>query len=512
VPLAEVMATLGLAIDVAMGQPIGQGLGTCLLAVRLAGLLGFDEPLLVRVYDLALLRHSGCTAYAREAFAFLGDEVAFRSQVARLDMANPTEMVPFMLRHLVRTHPPRQLAAVIARVAAAGGASFREATAGACEVAQMLSGRLGLNEETRADLGQVYERWDGKGLPGRIAGERLRLPVRVVQVAEVADLYRRIGDEDAAVAVVRRRAGRALDPQIADRFCHQPRELLAGMDSETLWDDVQAAEPTPARVLTSGRLEDSLVAMAEFADLKSPVTLGHSTGVAELVAGAAERCGLPPADVATLRRAALLHDLGRVSVPAAVWTKPGPLSPGEWEQVRLHPYYTERVVARSPFLAGPGRLASRHHERLDGSGYHRSVAAGQLSMPERLLAAADAYQAMTQRRAHRPALEPSAAARVLRDEVRLGRLCGRAVDAVLAAAGQHVGQRVTRWVAGLTDREVEVLRLVARGLPTRQVAQALTISARTADHHIESIYAKTGVSTRAAVTLFAVQHGLVAER
>jgi HD-GYP domain-containing protein (c-di-GMP phosphodiesterase class II)/DNA-binding CsgD family transcriptional regulator len=376
----------------------------------------------------------------------------------------------------------------------------------------MLSGRLGLDEETRDDLGQVYERWDGKGLPGRVAGERLRLPVRVVQVAEIADLYRRIGGEDAAVAVLRRRAGRALDPQVADRFCQQARELLAGMDSETLWDDVQAAEPTPVRVLTSGRLEDSLVAMAEFADLKSPFTLAHSTGVAELASGAAERCGLPAHDVATLRRAALLHDLGRVSVPAAVWMKPGPLSPGEWEQVRLHPYYTERVVARSPFLAGPGRLASRHHERLDGSGYHRGVAAGQLSTPERLLAAADAYQAMTQRRAHRPALEPSAAARALRDEVRLGRLCGRAVDAVLAAGGQHVGRRVTRWVAGLTDREVEVLRLVAQGLPTRQVARALTISARTADHHIESIYAKTGVSTRAAAALFAVQHGLVGER
>jgi HD-GYP domain-containing protein (c-di-GMP phosphodiesterase class II) len=195
-------------------------------------------------------------------------------------------------------------------------------------------------------------------------------------------------------------------------------------------------------------------------------------------------------------------------VSSLVWEKPGPLSHGEREQVRLHPYYTERVLARPRRLAELGRLAAAHHERLDGSGYHRCVPASLLSPPARILAAADAYRAMTEPRPHRPALAANAAAAALRDDARAGRLDGDAVHAVLTAAG-HAPRRRADHIAGLTARELEVLQLVARGLTTREIARRLVIAPKTADAHIQHIYAKIAVSTRAAATMFAMQHDLV---
>ncbi len=201
-----------------------------------------------------------------------------------------------------------------------------------------------------------------------------------------------------------------------------------------------------------------------------------------------------------------MHDLGRVAVSARIWQKPGPLTADEWERVRLHPYHTERVLGRSPFLAVLAPVAGAHHERLDGAGYHRGSRSAAIAPPGRLLAAADAYHAMTEPRPYRAALPPSQAAATLTDEARAGRLDVDSVAAVLAAAG-HPPVRVAR-PAGLTEREAQVVGLLARGLQTKQVAHALGISTKTADRHVQNAYAKIGVSTRAAVALFAMQHGL----
>ena len=209
-----------------------------------------------------------------------------------------------------------------------------------------------------------------------------------------------------------------------------------------------------------------------------------------------------------IRRGALVHDLGRVAVPVRIWQKAGPLTPDDWERVRLHAYHSERVLTRSEFLAALAPVASFHHERLDGSGYHRGTAAAALTVPARLLAAADTYHAMTEPRPHRAALSPGQAAEAVGREARAGRLDPDAVTAVLEVAGHRV-PRIER-PAGLTEREAEVIGLLARGLQTKQVARALGISIKTADHHIQNAYAKIGVSTRAAAALFAMQHGLTA--
>jgi HD-GYP domain-containing protein (c-di-GMP phosphodiesterase class II) len=269
------------------------------------------------------------------------------------------------------------------------------------------------------------------------------------------------------------------------------------------------AEPAPVRTIETGELDDAFAAVADFADLKSPFLRGHSPGVAELSRRAARAAGLSDTDATTLGRAALLHDVGRVGIPSGIWDRPGPLSAEQWERVRLHPYLSERVLHRCSLFAPFADLAARHHERADGSGYHRGASREQLSLAARLLAAADAYHAMTEERPHRSALSPAAAASQLLDQVDAGRLARVEVDSVLDAAGQSSRPpRVVR-PAGLTEREVDVLRLIALGHANKEVAATLGISPKTVGHHIEHIYAKAGVTTRAGATLFAMEHGLL---
>jgi HD-GYP domain-containing protein (c-di-GMP phosphodiesterase class II) len=279
------------------------------------------------------------------------------------------------------------------------------------------------------------------------------------------------------------------------------------VDAASAWDETLASEPRPHLFLEGESIDRALAAMGDFSDLVSPYFVGHSTGVAVLAMNAARCCRFGVADLTTIRRAALVHDLGRVAVPARIWQEPGALAPDDWEKVRLHAYQTERILHRSPFLAVLAGVASTHHERCDGSGYHRGTAASGLTPRARLLAAADAYQTKIEPRPHREPLAPEQAAAMLTSEVHAGRLDAIAVGAVLEAAGQRT-RRIERPV-GLTARETEIIGLLARGLQTKQIARALGISVKTADNHIQNAYGKIGVSTRAAATLFAMQHGLV---
>jgi len=360
-------------------------------------------------------------------------------------------------------------------------------------------------------LGQAYERWDGHGVPGGLAGEDIALSVRVVTLAQDVVLFFRMGGTRKAINVAKERAGGAHDPHIVEQFCQQAAQLLEGLENEPSWEAVIALEPGSHISLTEDRFDIACRAIADFVDIKSPYTLGHSSGVAELAADAAHLCGLPEADVVTIRRAGMIHDVGRTGVSAGIWGKPGPLTEREWERVRLHPYYTERVFARPSVLAHLGNLASQHHERLDSSGYHRGSPANMLSPSARILAAADVYHAMTEPRPHRPALSPEAAAEELQLDVRAGKLDSKAVKGVLAAAGHRVRSSDRSLVAGLSTREIEVLRLLARGYSKKEIAGILTITEKTVDHHTQHIYTKIDVSTRAAAALFAMQHDLLAD-
>lgn len=276
-----------------------------------------------------------------------------------------------------------------------------------------------------------------------------------------------------------------------------------------IWERYLDSEPKPHARAGDSRIDDVASAFAELADIKSVWMLGHSTGVAALVIRAAEHLSLGDDEIRTLRRAALLHDIGRVSAPNRIWDKPSGLSTPEWEAVRMHAYWTERVLVQSPILRPAAELACAAHERLDGAGYHRRTASAVLSRSARLLAAADAYHAMREPRAYRPAHTADEAAAALLTDVATGRLDREAVHAVLDASGVDVPRARSAWPRGLTDREVEVLRLVARGKSNKEIAAMLDISPRTAQHHVIHIYQKIGVSSRAGAGLFATENDLL---
>lgn len=512
VRLAELMAALSIATDLGMGQPLETALRSCVVAMRLGEALNLDADTLRDVYYQALLRYIGCNSDADALAALMGDELALRHDFAVVDTGRPPEVLGLAMHYLRQAsagEPPYRMAALVARGLLTLPRAMNESFAGHCEVAQRLAGRLGLAESLIVCLGQLYERWDGKGRPRGLKGEEVATAVLVVSLAQDAVVWARIGGPEAAVATVRKRSGGAYHPRMAERFCEEAPTILAGLDEDPTWESVLALEPGGRDCLTDEEFDRACVALADFADMKSPYTLGHSTGVADLAAGAGRRGGLVESDVTALRRAALLHDIGRVGVSAGVWAKERALSEREREQVRLHAYYTDRVLARPEPLERLGALASQHHERLDGSGYHRGILGQALSPSARILAAADAYHAMTEARPHRPAFSPDEAAEEMRREVRAGRLDGDAVHAVLAEAGHRVPRTRRQRPAGLSEREVEVLRLLARGLSNRVMAEQLFVSYDTVKHHVQHIYDKAGVSTRAGATLFAMEHALL---
>lgn len=508
--LAELIASLSFATDLGMGQPMEQALRTCLLSMHAARDTGLRDAALAEVYYLALLRFVGCTADAHEASAASGgDEIADRAGMATVIMGDTPEVLRHLLRHFAAGSPPLTRVRLLTATLAEGSKGAARQISAHCEVAQMLARRMGLPEAIGRDVGATFERWDGKGLPEGLAGDAIPAAARVVSVARDVDVFYRLGGWDLARDALRRRRSRAYDPEVADAFLAQGAGWLAEADTASAWEAALAAEPPPHAVVTEAELDSVLRAFADFVDIKSPFTLGHSSEVAELAAAAASVAGMSAGEVQDIRRAALVHDLGKTGIPNGIWDKAGTLSELEWERVRLHPYLTERILARSPALSRVAQLAGSHHERLDGSGYHRGNAGDALPPASRILAAADAYQAMGQPRPYRPALDEPEREAELRRQVDANRLDAGAVRVVLAAAGHAVRPVVSTWPNGLTDREVEVLRLISRGASNRVVAEVLVISPKTAGRHIENIYAKINVSSRASAALFALQNGLL---
>jgi HD-GYP domain-containing protein (c-di-GMP phosphodiesterase class II) len=508
VRLADLLAALSVATDLGTGHEPEKAIRACLVATELARGLGGTEPEVADVYHTTLLRHLGCSATAHEeAYLFGGDELVSRPVGERTDFGNPRELISMLAAVGRGTGPAR--ARYVARAVANGKRADRTVLGAICEVGARLAERLGLGEGVREGIAQIFERWDGKGVPNRIGGEAIVLGARLAQVAHQAVLFDRLGGPELAVGMIRQRGGRWLDPRAAELFAREGPAILGRLAEVDVWDAVLETEPAPHRTVEPEGLDRLARTFADFVDLKAPFLLGHSSEVAELAAGAGRSLGLGEDEVRDLQRAACLHDLGRAAVSNGVWEKPGPLSAAEREQVRLHAYHTERILSRSSALAPLARTAATHHERLDGTGYHRGSTAAELSVAERILAAADAFQAMTRPRPHREALSPEAAARALGDEARSARLDPECVRAVVEAAGVRAPRVRGPRPAGLSEREVEVLRLLALGHSNRQIARRLSISPRTAEHHVQHVYAKTGLSSRAAAALFALEQGLL---
>jgi HD-GYP domain-containing protein (c-di-GMP phosphodiesterase class II) len=504
---AELVALLSLATDLGMGQPMEHAQRTCLLGLRLADDLSLDDPERAVVYYVCLLAWVGCHADSFELASMFGDDLAARAGAYQYEFVG-LDLLRYLARHLGAGRSPLRRAQAFGSFAVSGWRTVEDFDGTHCAAAGDLALRLGLGREVRDALEHSFERWDGKGGPAGLRGEELALSARLVQLADLTVAWYRLGGVAGAIEVARRRRGTQLDPSLVDRFCEIAPAALPELDATPAWEALIEAEPALRPTLSGRELESAFEAIADFGDLKSPYFAGHSRGVAALVEEAAPRYGLPEGEAITVRRAALVQDIGRLGVSNTIWDKPGPLTRAELERVRLHPYFAERMLARPPLLAELGALAAMHHERCDGRGYPRGLPAGALPASARLLAASDCYQALIEPRPHRPALSPGEAEGELRLEVRAGRLDGDAVNAVLAAAGHRVRRR-RAWPAGLTPREIEVLRLLARGSSSKEIARELVIAPKTARNHVEHIYEKIGARTRSEASLFAMRHGLL---
>src|SRR4051794_19830168 len=504
---AEVVGALSLATDLGTGQPLEHALRTAVLAVRLGELAGASAEELADTYYVSLLHASGCTSNGHEAAQLFGDDIAHRAAFFLVDPINPAEVLEFYRSFVGLGRPPEVRARMIEEAIANAGPRARAGFEMMCEVAQRFAGWLGLGANVEVALEYVFARWDGRGFPD-IAGDAIPLPMRLLHVARDASLFLSAAGADEARAVVQRRAGAAYEPRLADLAARNLDDILAELDEARMWEHAVESEPSPPLFLAGERIDAAFTAIATITGLKSPWLREHSTGVAELAEAAAWRMGLPSESVTLLRRAALAHDLGRVGVSNAIWEKPGPLGFGEWERVRLHPHFSERAFAQSPALAPIGLLAGSHHERLDGSGYHRGTGQA-LDRASRILAAADCYTAMREARPYRPALDAPAAEAELQREAREGRLDPEAVDAVLSAAGHRVAKQARELPAGLTPRELEVLLALVGGGSNQVIGDGLGISAKTVGHHVQHVYEKAGVRSRAAATLWAFEHDLV---
>ena len=506
--LAELLVPLSLVTDIGMGTPDGEAARACVLASELAVKMGLPSDAIADVYYTTLLKHLGCTATAHEEAAHLGgDELATRPLISRTDEARPSELLS-LLRTIGADRSPLERGRIVLGTIT-GMRWGIEVQRAVCEVASVVAERLGMTPTVRSSLAQGFERWDGRGQPNQIKGDAIELPARFAHLATRALAFHELGGADVAIASVRDSRGGWLDPELVSAFEQYGPTLLEQIDEGDPLEAALRVEPQPWRTVEPRGVLEVARGFADMADLKSSFTLGHSPAVAQLVRDTAPRVGLSDSERADLEIAALLHDIGRVGVPSGVWEKGSRLTASDWERVRLHAYYSERTLVRSSQLAHLAPLVGMHHERLDGSGYHRGSRAPEISLASRLLAAADTYQAKTQSRPHRPALSPDAAADAIVREAAEGRLDPDVVAAIAEVAQGRVRRVARSAPAGLTDREVEVLRLVAEGCSNREIADRLVISTRTAEHHVQHIYEKIGLSTRAGATMFALQHELL---
>jgi HD-GYP domain-containing protein (c-di-GMP phosphodiesterase class II) len=503
--LADPLTGLSAIGDLGRGREPGQAARTCFISCRLARSLGTDDAVVREAFYAALLQHIGCVAHAHDSAVLDGGRNIDANAAADMtDFSRPAEILndfltvlspdASLVRRLGLMLPARRMASVVLRTS--------------CEVAESTARRIGLPEGVQTAVRYLSEWHSGKGGFLGAKGEEIPLAARIVPAAFTASLFDLLAGPDAAVAALRARAGRIVDPAVADVFVREGPAVLAELASLDLLRCLRDEEPVPTLRVGDEQLDEMAIAFGEAVDLKMPFTHGSARRAFELVGAAGASLGVDVDIVASARRAAALRDIGKVAISNAVLEKPGPLTELEWEAVRLHAYHSERVLCRSPSLATEGRLAGLHHERQDASGYHRAAAGAAIPPAARIIAVADALVAMTQRRPYRDAMSLDRACEELEQAARKVALDPDAVRAVVAAA--HGGGKVRRALpAGLTDRQVEVLRLIAEGLSNRQIAQRLVVSPRTAEHHVQDIYLKLGTSSRAAAALFAVEHELL---
>jgi HD-GYP domain-containing protein (c-di-GMP phosphodiesterase class II) len=473
VTLAQAMGLLAIVGDLAMGQPIDASARAARLAAHIALAAGGDATAAAHAHMVARLRWSGSTATATGFATLLGDDIDGRhAMLTRTLSAQQAARLDQIRHHLT------PLAAIH------------------CEVAGDIAAMLGLPAPVEHGLRHLFERHDGRGLPHGLEDNGVPAVVQYVVLAGDIEILTRAHGFSAALAMVTRLGG-----------VRYPAALVAQVTPHAqAWVDAPGALEETALLSEFLPLSVPLTLVADTVELKLPWLAGHARRVALLVQIAAQGIGLADADQRSLARAALLHGIGRAAVSNTVWERRSKPGSADWEAIRRAPYWTARIGNRIDGIEADAQLASQVHERLDGSGYFRSLDAATLDMPQRLLAAATVYVALRSPRPWRAAHEPASTLALLEAQVTGGRLDRTAVDAVLAAATASIAPPADQL---LSAREVDVLQRLSLGESGKDAARAMRISTGAVRTHVESILGKLGCATRAAATLRALTLGLI---
>jgi HD-GYP domain-containing protein (c-di-GMP phosphodiesterase class II) len=439
--IADLLAGLSMVADMGYGLPVGHAMRSCLVGVALARRLGLEEQEVADTFYTSMLVHIGCVGFSHEMSEAFGDELKANRAGARTNFSDPRDIFATLIPESTRSLRPAARIRTASFIVTKGRELGRRYDTTVCEVARETARRVGLSEGVQRALYEIKESWNGGGAPRGLKGDQIVLTARIARAAAEASLFDHIGGAELVVQALERRAGGMLDPAVVAELLANAPSLLDEASAGEPRELILAAEPNPVVLADVTELPQLATAFGDLTDLKTIFTHGHSKEVARLAKAAAERLRVDPQGVARLQVAASLHDLGRVGISNAIWEKPGPLTSVEWEQVRLHPYYSERILSSSQELAPMAAIAGMHHERLDGSGYHRGCRAGELNLSARILAAADAFQAMTERRPYREGLDAEQAAEELRRAARDGHLDAEAVAAGICGPQVSVSGR-----------------------------------------------------------------------
>ncbi len=448
VSVAEVFSALSFALDITEGHPFGHALRTCLIGMRLAKRLGLPMGDQRDLYYALMLKDVGCSSNAARVFElFGGDERVAKRDLRHVDWANYFKAARFALAHAAPGASWFERACRVAGLAAAGPREAAKLVETRCRRGADIVTRLGFSPQVAVALSSLDEHWDGHGYPRGLRGQEIPLLARLMGLAQTLEVFAALEGPPAAIEVARERGGRWFDPTLVAAAEGLEADLAhwCGLDEYALQQAVRDCEPGDAALLAGPNTLDRIAeGFAAVVDAKSPYTATHSARVTDIAVGIAAELGLPPADIAELRRAGLLHDLGKLSIPNSILDKPGALTSEEWELVRLHPFFTQCVLERIRGFGSLALVAGSHHERLDGRGYHRQLAGDAIPRGGRVLAVADMFEALTSNRPYRPAIPEETALRILEKERGVG-LEADCLDALTAAlargAGQDAGER-----------------------------------------------------------------------
>jgi HD-GYP domain-containing protein (c-di-GMP phosphodiesterase class II)/DNA-binding CsgD family transcriptional regulator len=524
----DLLGALSLMGDMALGLSAGHGVRATYIGMSISRELGLSNGELADLFYAGLLTDAGCTAWATQAAAaILGDDMEARRQLFFFtDPTDPRDMLKWLTQYIAADQRVGVRLSRVVNFSVRGRQFMLEGLHNTAEAAARFARRLNLSPGIQDALRFAFERWDGAGPAGR-RHEDIPVISRITYASIFLEVFHGVAGREAAIDVVRARRGKDMDPKVVDAFTHLAKKetFWQGLESESIWAAVREMEPeSPLRYFNAARLDDAASAFGDFADLKSFYTAGHARRVAARSEATALAMGLPQENITNIRRAALLHDIGLVAIPSFILHKPSErLSDAEWEMLRLHPYHAERILSRAPVFLPLCRFVAAHHEQPDGRGYFRGLTTTEIPDGAQVLAIADRFDELTHEGPGHKPLSSDVALEVMTREAgtRLSRDALEALRDSLEeplrdepAAAQPeapvAGSRSRKvWPAELTDREVEVLRVLATGARRHEIATRLSVSEHTVRHHLEHIYAKIEAKTRVEATLFAIEHGLL---